>query len=77
MSLTQFTINKHFLAKMQHLFLEIFRKQEFVLSLLAAGRWRWSLLVVGLMLLVFLTVLAFYFLHDVVKGEFYSFVFFS
>ncbi|XP_040060997.2 uncharacterized protein LOC120835809 isoform X1 [Gasterosteus aculeatus] len=31
------------------------------------GRWRWSLLVVGLMLLVFLTVLAFYFLHDVVK----------
>ncbi|KAM8917207.1 uncharacterized protein il17rc isoform 2-T2 [Spinachia spinachia] len=31
------------------------------------NRWRWSLLVVGLMLLVCLTVLAFYFLHDVVK----------
>ncbi|KAL6112094.1 uncharacterized protein ACO6RY_08927 [Pungitius sinensis] len=30
-------------------------------------RWRWSLLVVGLMLLVCVTVLAFYFLHDAVK----------
>ncbi|XP_068568193.1 interleukin-17 receptor C [Cebidichthys violaceus] len=31
------------------------------------GRWRWSLLVVGVMLLVCLTVLAFYLLHGFVK----------
>ncbi|XP_017290980.1 interleukin-17 receptor C [Kryptolebias marmoratus] len=32
-----------------------------------SGRWRWSLLVVGVMLLVCLTVLMIYFLHDFVK----------
>ncbi|KAM4587829.1 interleukin-17 receptor C [Odontesthes bonariensis] len=31
------------------------------------GRWRWSLLVVGVMLLVCVTALVFYFLHDCVK----------
>ncbi|XP_069559436.1 interleukin-17 receptor C [Brachyistius frenatus] len=31
------------------------------------GRWRWSLLVVGVMLLVCLTALMFYLLHDLVK----------
>lgn len=40
-----------------------------LLAPVAAGRWRWSLLIVGVMLLLALTVLMSYLL-DFVKGEF-------
>lgn len=43
--------------------------------LLAADRWHWSVLVVGVMVLVCLTVLLFYLLHDFVKSKFYLFLF--
>lgn len=43
--------------------------------LLAADRCRLSLLVVGVMLLVCLTAIIFYLLHDFVKSKFYLFSF--
>lgn len=44
-----------------------------VLAPVTAGRWRWSLLIVGLMLLLALTVLLSYLL-DFIKGEFALFL---
>lgn len=44
---------------------------EFCFVLPAADRWRWSLLVIGVMLLVCLTVLIKCGLHDYVKSESY------
>lgn len=49
----------------------------FCFVLLAADRWRWSLLVVGVMLLISLTVLIFYVLRDSVKSKFYFFLLFT
>lgn len=49
----------------------------FCFVLLAADRWRWSLLIAGVMLLVCLTVLIFYLLHESVKSKFYIFFVFA
>lgn len=51
-----------------------FYKTRVCFVLLAAGRWRWSLLVVCVTMLVCLTVLVFYLLHDVIKSESYTFL---
>lgn len=50
---------------------------RFCFLLTAADRWRWSLLIVGLMLLVCVTVLIVYLLHDSVKSKFNVFLFFD
>lgn len=50
--------------------------QLFINVLLIADRWHWSLLVVGVMLLVCLTVLLFYLLHGFVKSKFYFYFLF-
>lgn len=49
----------------------------FCFVVLAAGRWRWSLLVVAVMLLVCLTALIFYLLHDFVKSKCLKYVIFQ
>lgn len=43
--------------------------------LLAAGRWRWSLLLVAVTLLVCFSVLIFYFLNDFIKSKCFFFSF--
>lgn len=46
----------------------------FFFIVIIAGRWRWSLIVVGIMLLVCLTALIIYFLRDYVKSKFLDFM---
>lgn len=55
-------------CRLTHLFLHLGTGICFVI--LAAGRWRWSLLIIGLLLLVCLTVLMFCLLRVYVKSKF-------